>query len=170
MYIYICICIHIYMYIYIYICIIYIIYIVQYVSMSIFIYSYNPLSGTRCVRCSKLRSPSARGTRSRGSSASRPTTRGGTMCTSRYETRTRASPRQTSASRSARSTTSSTPPRRRSRRPDTTARGSPPYRSPNSPLSASPEGVGLYTILPLPILYVEWQNRGGGGNPYVAQY
>jgi len=24
--------------------------------------------------------------------------------------------------------------------------------------------VGLYTILPLPILYVEWQNRGAGGN------
>jgi len=23
---------------------------------------------------------------------------------------------------------------------------------------------GLYTILLLPIFYVEWQNRGGGGN------
>ena len=23
---------------------------------------------------------------------------------------------------------------------------------------------GLYTILPLPILYNEWQHRGGGGN------
>jgi len=30
--------------------------------------------------------------------------------------------------------------------------------------------VGLYTILPLPILYVEWVHRGGGGKPYIAHY
>jgi len=30
--------------------------------------------------------------------------------------------------------------------------------------------LDLYTILPLPILYVEWQHRGGGGKPDIAQY
>ena len=29
---------------------------------------------------------------------------------------------------------------------------------------------GFYTILPIPILYVEWQNRRVGGMPYIAQY
>jgi len=31
--------------------------------------------------------------------------------------------------------------------------------------------LDLYTILaiPMPILYVEWQNRGLGWNPYIAQ-
>jgi len=32
------------------------------------------------------------------------------------------------------------------------------------------EGGGLHTILPLPILYAEWQNKGGGGEPDIAQY
>jgi len=34
------------------------------------------------------------------------------------------------------------------------------------------EGVGLHTRLaiPIPILYVKWQNRGLGGKPDIAQY
>jgi len=30
--------------------------------------------------------------------------------------------------------------------------------------------VNLYTMLLLPILYVEFQNRGAGGDPCTAQY
>jgi len=36
--------------------------------------------------------------------------------------------------------------------------------------SSFESGLGLYTILLLPILYVEWQNRGGTGKPYIAPY
>lgn len=30
--------------------------------------------------------------------------------------------------------------------------------------------LGLYTIFPLSMLYVEWHNRGGRGGPHIAQY
>jgi len=41
----------------------------------------------------------------------------------------------------------------------------------SSDVSESPlNRLGLYKILPLSILYVDWKNRGAAGYPYIAIY